>query len=102
MSITAHKLTPGNWYFVEVVDKAGGGWVVISDDRYADFYARANKNGRLDITIGVDIEGAEVEVNIKNAENVALLNPSTYGVPVEWILGTGQGWEYVLYGMTLL
>jgi len=34
---------------------------------------------------------------MKNADWVALLEPSTHGVPSEWI-HTGQGWDYVLYG----
>jgi len=38
-----------------------------------------------------------VESNVKNADNVALLEPSAYEVPEEWILGTRQAWNSVLY-----
>ena len=102
MRLVAHKLTPGNWYYVELVDKSSG-WAPFNDDRCSRFYGQADASGNVKMTFSWDITGhRDIEVNMKNADNVALLDPSTYGVPAEWILGTGQGWDYVLYGATTI
>lgn len=100
--LNAQELVPGNWYLVEVVDKSTG-WNPISPDNYSSFYAQANGGGNIHADFSCSVEsGMDVEVNVKNAENVALLEPSAYGVPEEWILGTGQGWDYVLYSEALI
>ena len=106
MRIKAHGLTPGDWYFVELVDKSSG-WNAIDKtfpsavgdaDSYSQFYGQANHGGKVDISFSWDITGHDdIEVNLKNADWVALLEPSEYGLPIEWI-NTGQGWGYVLYG----
>jgi len=36
MHLVCHKLTPGDWYLVEVNDKSGA-WDVISPDNYSSF-----------------------------------------------------------------
>ena len=106
--LNAKGLTPGNWYYAELADVSSGYNVIdkhspsqVGDaDSYAQFYAQANGGGNIHRQFswtGSIASGMAIEVNIKNADNVALLNPSTYGVPAEWILGTGQGWGYVLY-----
>lgn len=101
-SINAHNLIAGDWYLVEIVDKSAG-WNPISPDNYASFYGQADADGNLKITVAQTVtSGMTIEINMKNADNVALLEPSTYGVPSEWIIGTGQGWDYVLYGSTLI
>ncbi|MBW7995694.1 MAG: hypothetical protein FVQ81_03790 [Candidatus Glassbacteria bacterium] len=103
MRLVAHRLTPGNYYTVELVDKTGGGWNPFSDDRYSRFYGQADEDGNVKINFSWDISGhSNIELNLKNADNVALLDPSTYGVPSEWILGTGQGWDSILFGATQL
>lgn len=111
MRLVAHKLTPGNWYYVELVDLTSG-WNPIDKhwpsqvgdaDSYNRFYGQADNDGDVVISFSWNISGHNnIEVNMKNADNVALLEPSTYGVPGEWILGTGQGWDYVLYGRTTI
>lgn len=103
MRLTAHKLTPDNWYMVEIVDW-NLDWQqsnVLSDDRFSMFYGQADEEGNVHITFTWIISGSSnkmLEINLKNADNVALLDSSTYGVPNEWIIGTGQGWDHVLYG----
>ncbi len=98
--LVAHKLTAEKWYYVELVDKTSGGWVPFSDDRFSHFYGQADGYGNVEVTFNWRINGhINIEVNLKNADWVALLEPSTYGVPSEWIY-TGQGWDYVLYGAT--
>ena len=96
--LNAKGLVHGNWYLIELNDKNAATWTVISPDNYNSFYAQANGGGNIHAAFSLTVaSGMAVEVNVKNADNVALLNPSTYGVPAEWILGTGQGWSYVLY-----
>ncbi len=106
MNVHAMGLTPGNWYYVEMNEKTAPTWTVIGDgvaDSYNMFYGQANVNGVVNINFSWDVSGHDdIEVNLKNADNVALLSPSTYGVPSEWILGTGQGWDYVLFGIALI
>lgn len=41
MRLVAHKLTPGDWYYVELVDKSAG-WDPFNDDQYSRFL-RAGK-----------------------------------------------------------
>ena len=102
MHLVAHKLTPGDWYYVELVDKTAGGWTPLNDDRYSQFYGQADASGDVDLTFSCNIGSyGYVEVNLKNADWVALLEPSTHGIPAEWIY-TGQGWGYVLYGATTI
>jgi len=106
MRIVAHKLTPYNWYFVELVDKASGGWTPLNPQHvqaniYTMFYGQADDEGNVIIEFTWDIAGHDVEVNMKNADWVPLFDGATLGDPTEWI-HTGQGWGYVLYGMTLL
>ena len=101
MRLVAHKLTAGNWYYVELVDKSSG-WEPFNDDRYSRFYGQADASGDVHISFSWDITGhSDIEVNLKNADWVALLEPSTHGTPAEWIY-TGQGWDYVLYGATTI
>lgn len=98
--LNAHGLVPGDWHLVELVDKDvdDTGWTVLSPDNYSSFYGQADSDGNVNIAFSLDIgTAADIEVNLKNADNVALLEPSTGGVPEEWILGTGQGWGFVLY-----
>ena len=107
MRLSAHKLIPDNWYMVEIIDW-NIDWAlsdVLSDDRYNRFYGQADEEGNVHISFTWDISGSDndmLEINLKNADNVALLDPSTYGVPSEWIIGTGQGWDHVLYGTTTI
>jgi hypothetical protein len=102
MRLVAHKLAPGNWYMLELVEKDSGcGWIgpIGDTNRYSSFYGQADDEGNVKISVSWDVTGYEyIEVNLKNADNVALHEPSAYGVPSEWILGTGQGWDHVLYG----
>lgn len=101
MHLVCHRLTPGDWYYVELVDKSSG-YNPFNDDRYSRFYGQADMYGDVDINFSWDTSGhSSIEVNLKNADWVALLEPSTYGVPAEWIY-TGQGWGFVLYGATTI
>lgn len=102
MHLVVHKLTPGDWYYVELVEKDSDclGWNPVGDDRYSRFYGQADAYGNVNMTFSWQIGSpTNLEVNMKNADWVALLDPSAYGVPSEWIY-TGQGWDYVLYGAT--
>ena len=108
MRIVAHKLTPYNWYFVELVDKTGGGWNPLNPQNVQEnvlvqFYGQADEYGDVVIEFTFDITAYSgfVEVNMKNADWVPLFDGATLGDPSEWIY-TGQGWDFVLYGMTLL
>jgi len=104
MHIVAHKLTPGYWYFVELVDKSTGWNPLNPQNQQANvlvqFYGQADAYGDVVITFSWTISG-QVEVDMKNADWVPLFDGATLGDPSEWI-HTGQGWGYVLYGMTLL
>ena len=94
--LNAKGLVPGDWYYVEVVDKPT--WTVLSPNNYSSFYAQANGGGNIHAEFSCGVAtGMAVEVNVKNAEWAALLEPSTIGVPSEWVGPTGQGWGYVLY-----
>ena len=96
--LNAKGLVSGDWYLIELNDKNAAAWNVISPDNCNSFYAQANGGGNIHAEFSCAVKsGMVVEVNVKNAENVALLECSTYGVPAEWILGTGQGWTYMLY-----
>jgi len=97
--LNAKGLVPGDWYLAEVVDKGvdDSGWDVLSPNNYSSFYGQANGGGNVHIAFSLDVgDAADMEVNLKNADWVALLEPSTIGVPEEWIY-TGQGWDFVLY-----
>mgnify|MGYP000100085616 CR=1 FL=1 len=101
MHLVCHKLTPGDWYYVELVDKSSG-WSPFNDDRYSRFYGQADASGDANIIFSWNITShSDIEVNLKNADWVALLEPSAHGVPAEWIY-TGQGWDYILYGATTI
>jgi len=95
--LNARGLTPGDWYYIELVDKSPG-WNPISPNNYSSFYAQANVDGNIHAALSCAVgSGMRVEANVKNAEWAALLDPSTIGVPSEWAGPTGQGWDYVLY-----
>jgi len=101
--LNAHDLTPGDWYYVELVDKGSDGtdWAPIvggNPDTYSMFYGQADSDGDVHISFSWSVPiGAYVEVNMKNADWVALGDPSTYGnADNDWIY-TGQGWDHVLY-----
>ena len=96
--LNAKGLVPGDWYLIELNDKNAGSWTVISPNDYSSFYAQANDEGNIHAAFSCTVaSGMAVEVNVKNAEWAALLEPSTIGVPSEWAGPTGQGWSYVLY-----
>jgi len=106
--LNAEGLVPGNWYYVELVDVSSGYNPIDYHSpaqagdtcTFSQFYGQANGGGNVHIAFtwtGSITSGMVIEVNLKNADNVALLSPSTVGVPAEWILGTGQGWNCVLY-----
>lgn len=58
--------------------------------------------GDVEVTFSWSISShTDIEINMKNTDWVALLEPSMHGVPSEWIY-TGQGWDYVLYGATTI
>ena len=102
MKINAHKLTPLAWYYVEIVSKDPS-WTPINDDRFSRFYGQAKEDGTLIIKFSWNVSGYnDIEVNIKNADWVALLDPSDYGNEDGDWLYTGQGWDFVLYGGTLI
>ena len=78
-------------------------WLELLTFRIIVCYGQADAYGDVDILFSLSVaDHTNIEVNLKNADNVALLEPSHYGVPAEWILGTGQGWDYVLYGATTI
>lgn len=104
MNLYAYMLEPTHWYYVELNDKCAEEWTVIDEwdaSRRNRFYGQADSAGyvNIDFEWDIDSEIGCMEVNMKNADNVALLDPSTYGVTSEWIIGTGQGWDYVLYAL---
>ena len=109
--LKAFKLEPGNWYFVEIVDKGsdGNSWNDLSEDEYSKFYGQADRNGKIAMSFDIDLpSGAYVEINMKNAPIRALNDPSEYGDMTQWEL-TGQGdntdwrdWYGVLYGATTI
>ena len=112
MRLTVHNLVAGNWYYVELVDVTAGGYNVLDKhypsevgdaDSYSSFYGQANAEGDVHITFTWSVgTGILLEVNLKNADWVALENPSTYGnEDGDWIF-TEQGWGYVLYGATTI
>ena len=84
MNIVAHKLTPGDWYRVELKDKGSNNGTPLNNgdpfDNDAQFYGQADDEGNVKINFSFDISGYDhVEINVKNANSV-----------------------YVLYGMTTI
>ncbi|MEE9189449.1 MAG: hypothetical protein V3U16_01605 [Candidatus Neomarinimicrobiota bacterium] len=101
MRIKAQKLTPGIYYFVEVV--IPDGWVVLNEYNCNVFHFMADADGHGDITIAVDVtasSGEEIEINVKLAEWSLMYCPSTEGVPSEWNYTPDLGYDYVVYGTT--
>lgn len=109
MRLVAHKLTPGNWYFVELVDKepGGTGWIPLNPQDVqgnvlVQFYGQADEDGDVKITFTWSIVGHDyVEIDMKNADWVPRWDKAALGNPAQWIY-TGQGWSYVLYGATTI
>jgi hypothetical protein len=107
--LNASGLVPGNWYYAQLIDKQGGGYVPVNEngdgvagdnDCYAMFYDQANGGGNIHISFCTSMDivsGQELEINVKNAEWAALLNPSTPGTVAEWAGPTAQGWDAVLF-----
>ncbi len=96
MRVIAHKLMPGAWYQIEVNDKNGPGWTVVSNED-AQYYAQANEDGVIKTTFELvvsNLVGAALEVNIKTAEWAL--------TPTGWLYTPGWGYDYVLYGATTI
>jgi hypothetical protein len=98
--VEASGLTADYWYYFELIDKGEccDEWTVLGDDLYGRFYGQADGDGDLEIEFTWEIDDHEyIEVNVKNADWVAKLDPSDYGNEDDDWIYTGQGWDYVLY-----